>query len=530
MKKASVNITTEGYDSFLNDLKVRIRSAQVKALLSVNRELVQLYWSIGKSIVEQQENAGWGKAVVENLAKDLKNEFPEVKGLSSRNLWDMRRFYEAYRHHSNLRQVVAEIPWGHNLLLLNKVRDPAVCEWYVLQTIENGWSRTVLQHQIESDLYNRQVQAPKTNNFLQTLPPLQSELVQQAFKDTYVFDFLALGPQVLERDIEVGLLNQVEKFLLELGRGFALLGRQFHMEVGGQDYYIDLLFYHYVLRCLVAIDLKIEEFKPEFAGKMNFYLAALDDQVKNVQDQPSIGIILCKEKNNTIVEYALRDMSKPIGVSAYQLSKYAPVDIRDSLPTPAEFEKALRIPMFPPSDPEEKEKAHQALNEAHMAAGKRSTESGSPAMKAFELTFGRLRDFECIGKMNGGLSLEDGTALFLKCAEIVGIKVPESFQFEEGQIFSESYNINDVQEVRLRGKVTKIQDGVEVIEQWSTPVVPEVIKNSGGYVDPEQIDKSGKSQVSAVLFHSPTNPQPNIHFACSLHRPGVDTQPRIWSW
>ena len=339
--KVSIKGSLSGYEEFLRDLKARIRSAQIKATLSVNRELIKLYWEIGSGIVERQEQSGWGEAVVEKLAKDLRHEFPEMKGLSARNLWDMRRFYEAYRDQPNLRQLVAEIPWGHNLVLLNSVKNTSEREWYIRQTIQNGWSRAVLVHQIETDLYHRQVKAEKTTNFPATLPPPQSDLVQQTMKDPYIFDFLALGKEAQERDLERALVEKIKEFLLELGVGFAFLGSQYHVEVSDQDFYIDLLFYHHGLRCLVAIDLKMEDFKPEFAGKMNFYLSALDDLLRHPEDHPSVGIILCKGKKKKIAEYALRDMHKPMGVSEYRFTSKLPRDLAKALPAPRDLKRLM---------------------------------------------------------------------------------------------------------------------------------------------------------------------------------------------
>jgi predicted nuclease of restriction endonuclease-like (RecB) superfamily len=330
-----------GYEEFLRDLKTRIRSAQIKAALSVNQEMILLYLEIGKAIMERQEREGWGKAIVERLSRDLRHEFPEMKGFSARNLWDMRRFYETYRDQPNLRQLVAEIPWGHNLVLLNAVRDPAQREWYICQTIEYGWSRAILVHQIETDLYGRQATAEKVTNFPTTLPPPQSDLVQQTLKDPYIFDFLTLGKEAEERDLERALLDKIKDFLLELGAGVAFMGSQYHLEVGGQDFYIDLLFYHHRLRCLVAIDLKMRDFEPAFAGTMNFYLSALDDLVRHPDDQPSVGIILCKGKNQTVAEYALRDMSKPIGVSEYRFTAKLPKDLAKALPAPRDLEQLM---------------------------------------------------------------------------------------------------------------------------------------------------------------------------------------------
>ncbi|MGB6299669.1 MAG: PDDEXK nuclease domain-containing protein [Rivularia sp. (in: cyanobacteria)] len=300
---------------------------------------VLLYWQIGRKILTQQQQKGWGAKVVNKLAKDLKNAFPDMKGFSERNLKYMKTFAETYPDEQIVQQLVAQIPWGHNLRILDTIKDTSVRLWYVQKTIENGWSRNVLVHQIESDLYNRQGKA--ITNFEQTLPKPQSELAQQLIKDPYNFDFLTLGEKALEKDLEKALTEQIRSFLLELGVGFAFLGSQYHLEVGEQDFYIDLLFYHVKLRCYIVIDLKIEEFKPEFSGKMSFYVSAVDDLLRHPDDKPTIGIILCKTKNRTIVEYALRDMNKPIGVSTYQLRDALPEQLQDNLPTVEQLEAQL---------------------------------------------------------------------------------------------------------------------------------------------------------------------------------------------
>lgn len=330
------------YAEFLKELKERIRIAQTRAVLTINNELISLYLDIGKRIVETQKDMGWGKSVVEQLAQDIRREFPDVKGFSARNLWDMRRFYLAYKDNPNLRQVVAEIPWGHNLAIINKVKDPSQRQWYVHQTVQNGWSRNVLVHQIESGLYGRQAVAAKTTNFPKTLPSPQSELVEQTIKDPYIFDFITIEKDAKERDLEKALIEKLRDFLLELGMGFAFMGSQYHLDVEDKDFYIDLLFYHHRLRCLVAIDLKMAEFIPEYAGKMNFYLSALDDMVRHPDDQPSVGIILCKTKKGLIAEYSLRDMSKPIGVSEYKLTPKLPKELSGQLPNPRQLARLLK--------------------------------------------------------------------------------------------------------------------------------------------------------------------------------------------
>ncbi|KAB8332487.1 DUF1016 domain-containing protein [Scytonema tolypothrichoides VB-61278] len=329
----------DSYDDFLQKLKERILSAQVKAALSVNRELVLLYWYIGHEILTRQQQQGWGAKVIDKLAADLRQAFPQMKGFSARNLKYIRAFAQAYPDEEFVQQVVAQIPWGHNVRILDAVKDSEERKWYVEQTIQYGWSRNILVHQIESGLYHRQGKA--VTNFDRTLPKPQSELAQQLLKDPYNFDFLSLGEEAQERDLEKALIEQIRKFLLELGVGFAFMGSQYHLEVGDQDFYIDLLFYHVRLRCYVVIDLKIEEFKPEFSGKMSFYVSAVDDLLRHPDDKPTIGMILCKTKNQTIVEYALRDMNKPIGVSTYQLRDVLPEQLRGSLPTIEQLEAQL---------------------------------------------------------------------------------------------------------------------------------------------------------------------------------------------
>jgi predicted nuclease of restriction endonuclease-like (RecB) superfamily len=329
----------EGYEDFLRGLKERIRQAQIRAVLAVNRELVLLYWRIGRDILQRQGQAGWGAKVIERVAADLHSEFPEMTGFSRTNLLYMRAFATAWPDESIVQQLVGQIPWGHNVRLLEQVKSQPEREWYIRQTVENGWSRNVLVHQIESGLYKRQGKA--ISNFQKTLPAPQSELAQQLVKDPYNFDFLSLGPEAKERDLERGLMEHLRNFLLELGVGFAFVGQQYELEVGGQDFRLDLLFYHLRLRCFVVIDLKLSEFIPEFAGKMNFYLSAVDDQLRYANDQPSIGIILCKSHNKVVAEYALRDTSKPIGVAEYRLTDSLPDDLKGTLPTAEELKAGL---------------------------------------------------------------------------------------------------------------------------------------------------------------------------------------------
>jgi predicted nuclease of restriction endonuclease-like (RecB) superfamily len=327
------------YDRFLQDLKDRIRKAQVRAALAVNCELVLLYWQIGRDILIRQQHQGWGAKVIDRLAHDLQSEFPGIKGFSARNLKYMRAFAEAYPEEAIVQQVVAQIPWGHNVRILDLVKEPTERVWYAQQTITYGWSRTMLLHQIDTQLYDRQGKA--TTNFATTLPQPQSDLAQQLLKDPYQFDFLNLGQAAQERDLERALLERIRQFLLELGVGFAFVGNQYHLEVGGNDFYLDLLFYHLKLRCYLVIDLKMTEFQPEFSGKMNFYVSAVDDLLRHADDQPTIGVILCRSKNKTIAEYALRDIQKPMGVSTYQLGDALPTQLQSILPTIEQLETEL---------------------------------------------------------------------------------------------------------------------------------------------------------------------------------------------
>ena len=364
LREPAADIPPASYAALLNDLKGRIRTAQVKAALAVNRELIGLYWDIGRTIVERQKVEGWGKSIVNRLGADLQKEFPGESGFSASNLWRMRSFYLAYTDQvtnlaqavrdlkdanlqqaageidgANLPQAVAEIPWGHNIALIEKLKDPAERLWYARQTTEQGWSRAVLAHQIETDLYRRQGRA--LTNFDRTIPAPDSDLAQQAFKDPYCVGFLPMMAAAREREFEHGLVARIRDFLLELGVGFAFVGQQVHMEVGGQDFYIDLLFYHFRLHCFVVVELKNEAFQPEFVGKMNFYLAAVDDRMRHADDRPSIGLILCKEHNRVIVEYALKDTTRPIGVARWEMRDSLPEDLKGELPSPAQLEARL---------------------------------------------------------------------------------------------------------------------------------------------------------------------------------------------
>ncbi|HME06995.1 MAG TPA: PDDEXK nuclease domain-containing protein [Bryobacteraceae bacterium] len=364
-KPARGSTIPEGYDTFFRELKARIRGAQLQAVLAVNHELILLYWRIGCDILERQDRLGWGAKVIDRLASELLHEFPEMKGFSRTNLIYMRAFASAWPDHSFVQQVVGQIPWGHNLRILDLVKTLPEREWYIRQTIENGWSRNVLVHQIESGLYRRQGKAQ--TNFTRTLPAPQSELAQQVLKDPYNFDFLTLSQHAREKELESGLLDHLQKFLLELGVGFAFVGRQYRIEVDGEDFKIDLLFYHIKLRCFVVIDLKMGSFKPEYAGKMSFYLSAVDDLLRQPDHQRSIGLILCKSKKAIIAEYTLRDSSKPIGVAEYRVTETLPDDLRGILPTIEELEQGLagsdRDPGYSPAYREAYPDAYPSLDD-----------------------------------------------------------------------------------------------------------------------------------------------------------------------
>lgn len=329
------------YQSLLDDIKSRIRSAQVRAALSVNSEMILLYWQIGKTIANRQAQEGWSSKVIPRLAVDLKNEFSELKGYSERNLSYMLRFANEYSDAAILQQAVAKLPWGHNILLIEKLKDKEIRLWYAQQCIENQWSRDVLDFQIKSQLHQRKGKV--ISNFKNTLPQPQSDLAQQALKDPYIFDFLTLAVPFRERDVENQLVQHVSRFLLELGKGFALVGQQYHLQVSDNDYYIDLLFYHIRLKCYVVIEIKNTRFKPEHTGKLNFYLSAVDSLVKMNDDNPTIGLLLCKEKNSIEAEFAVRDINKPMGISEYLIAQNLPDDLKSSLPTIEEIENQLNL-------------------------------------------------------------------------------------------------------------------------------------------------------------------------------------------
>jgi predicted nuclease of restriction endonuclease-like (RecB) superfamily len=328
-----------GYADWLGDLKNRIQTAQQRAALTVNRELVLLYWQIGRDILERQAQQGWGAKVIERLAHDLRAAFPTVKGFSRANLMYMRAFAEAWPDAEIVQQAVGQLPWGHNLVLLTKLKDPSVRVAYAQRAIEHGWSRNVLSIHIETRLLEREGKA--VSNFQARLPAPQSDLAQSTLKDPYLFDFLGVGQEADEREIESALVQHITRFLLELGAGFAFVGRQVHIEVGGDDFFIDLLFYHLKLRCYVVVELKTGAFKPEHTGQLGFYLSAVDSQVKAEEDNPTIGLLLCRTQNRVVAEYALRDSNKPIGVAEYQLLESLPKELQTSLPSIEQIEREL---------------------------------------------------------------------------------------------------------------------------------------------------------------------------------------------
>jgi len=337
------NIQTTEYKEFIKEIKQRVREVQIKASLQVNSTLLEFYWELGSKIVQKQKKAHWGSGFLKNMSRDLMREFPDVKGFSKRNLEFIRKWYLFYsKNNAIAKQVVSQlvlIPWGQNILIIQKSKTVNEALFYVQKTIENSWSRAVLRHQIESQLYERIGKA--LTNFSNTLPQPQSDLANELTKDPYQFDFLTLRDKYNERELEDGLMEHITKFLMELGQGFAFVGRQYKLSVGNKDFYIDLLFYHIKLYCYVVVELKVVDFEPEFAGKLNFYISAVDGEIRGERDNPTIGILICKSKNSTIVEYALKDINKPMGVSEYQLSNILPKEFKSSLPSIEEIEEEL---------------------------------------------------------------------------------------------------------------------------------------------------------------------------------------------
>lgn len=336
MEKELVN---EDYKDFIGEIKDKVRRSQYEAMKAVNTTLISLYWGIGQEIYNQQQEKGWGKSIVEVLAKELKEEFPDVKGFSASNLWRMRNFYTTYCTAENLALLVREISWTKNIAIMEKCNDFLEREFYIKMTKKYGWTKDVLINHIENKTYEKYLL--NQTNFDETLPTKYINQAKLAVKDEYIFDFMELSEEHSERELEESLINNMKAFLEEMGGNFAFIGSQYHLNVGGDDFYIDLLLYHRSLKSLVAIELKVGDFKPEFVGKLQFYLTALDKQVKMEHENPSIGIIICKNKNRTVVEYALNDSDKPIGVSTYQIRDTLPEQMQNLLPSPEEIKKRL---------------------------------------------------------------------------------------------------------------------------------------------------------------------------------------------
>jgi len=328
----------KNYQTLLKEIKEQIQISQIKAIASVNSAMIILYYNIGKSIHEKQKKEGWGAKVIQKLSLDLKNELPKVKGFSERNIKRMVRFYREYSDIAFMPQAVAQIeqlifliPWGHNTVLIEKIADKEVRFFYMQQIIKMGYSRSMLVDAIKNQLHLRN--SITSSNFKELLSPAQSDLAIESFKDPYIFDFLTMAEPFRERELELNLVKHMEKFLLELGSGFAFVGRQYHLEVSDKDFYIDLLFYHLKLRCYVVIELKRGEFKPSYSGQINFYCSVVDDVLAHKDDNPTIGLILCQEKDEIVAEYSLRNMSQPIGISEYELTEILPKEFVSSLPT-----------------------------------------------------------------------------------------------------------------------------------------------------------------------------------------------------
>jgi predicted nuclease of restriction endonuclease-like (RecB) superfamily len=358
----SSNISKDkAYQAWFEELKTRIQASQIKAAIKVNTELLLLYWQLGEEIILKQKESDWGDAVINQLSNDLTAAFPGMKGFSKRNLFYIRQWYLFYTegfkklpqlvaqlqatdvqspNFEFVPQLVAQIPWGHNREIISKCKDVEEAIYYAQETIKNNWSRAVLVAQIETKLYQRQGKA--IHNFEVTLPQPMADLAKETFKNPYVFDFLTIGKEAQERDLEIALVNQIQKFLLELGQGFAYMGKQYPIHVGDSDFFLDLLFYHTRLRCYVVVELKVTDFQPEFAGKLNFYLNVIDAQLKHVSDQPSIGILLCKTPNKIVVEYALKNVNSPLGVAEYQLTEAIPENLKGELPSIEDLEEELK--------------------------------------------------------------------------------------------------------------------------------------------------------------------------------------------
>ncbi|NME66593.1 PDDEXK nuclease domain-containing protein [Flammeovirga aprica] len=354
-------VSNKEYLSWYKEVKSQIQNAQVKAVLAANKELIVFYYTLGGIIFEKIESSAWGDKALTQLANDLKNEFPNLKGFSRTNLYYIRQFYTYFNNiivpqlegqNKNkeivpqsggqlVKQLVCQLPWGHIKVIISKIKSPNEMMFYVNEIIENHWSRDTFELQLKSNLYQRQGKA--ITNFSTTLPAPQSDLAKQTIKDPYLFDFVTLSEPYVERDIENQLVNHISKFLLELGKGFAFMGRQYHLEIAENDYYLDLLFYHVKLKAYVVVELKNTKFIPEYAGKMNFYLSAVDSLVKGTDDNPTIGILLCRDKNNLEAEFALRGINKPMGISEFQFTEVVPDNLKSDLPTIEELERGLNL-------------------------------------------------------------------------------------------------------------------------------------------------------------------------------------------
>ena len=326
-----MKIDNTQFTSFVTDIKEKILSSQYQALKAVNKELIELYWDIGKTIVQRQENFGWGKSIVKNLSDELQKEFVGLKGFSVQNLWNMRQFYIEYQNNEKLQTLSREIGWSHNVLIFQKCKDDIQKEFYMKSVQRFGWSYRVLDNQISNNTFEKF--ATNQTNFESTLPEKYKNQAKLAVKDEYNFDFLELGEQHSEYELEIGLINKIREFLSQMGSDFTFVGNQYKLEVDGEEFFIDLLLYHRSLKSLIACELKIGKFKPEYAGKMNFYLSVLNDTIKLKDENPSIGIIICKEKNRTIVEYSLKETTQPIGVATYKITDTLPVELQDYLPS-----------------------------------------------------------------------------------------------------------------------------------------------------------------------------------------------------
>ena len=336
-----MNLQENQFKSFVNDIKKRVLQGQYEALKSVNKELISLYWDIGKSIVKKQEEHGWGKSIVQNLSTELQKEFVGMKGFSTQNLWNMRQFYLEYEENLKLQPLVREISWTKNVVIFQKSKDELEREFYLAMTKKFGWTKNVLIHQIEIKAYESFLM--NQTNFDKTMVDKYKNQAVLAVKDEYNFDFLELSELHSEHELEMGLVNKIREFLAQMGSDFSFIGNQYKLEVDDEEYFIDLLLYHRRLKSLIAIELKIGKFKPEYAGKMNFYLSALNDTVKLEDENPSIGIIICKEKKRTTVEYALKDSNQPIGVATYKLTETLPKDFKNLLPSPQQISQRLHI-------------------------------------------------------------------------------------------------------------------------------------------------------------------------------------------